>query len=64
LNGALSETQAKLDRLVSGFLDGIIDKESYLQKKDELIKQKINLEDKQSDLGKRRSCGSNRCGSG
>jgi hypothetical protein len=49
----LSLIQSKLDILVNGFLDGIIDKETYLKKKDELIKQKIELEHRQSRFGQR-----------
>ena len=49
----LSVTQSKLDNLVNGLLDGIIDKETYLKKKDELIKQKIELEQRQSHFGQR-----------
>jgi len=49
----LSITQSKLDNLVNGFLDGIIDKDTYLKKKDELIKQKIELEHRQSRFGQR-----------
>jgi hypothetical protein len=49
----ISTTQSKLDKLVNGFLDGIIDKETYLKKKDELIKQKIELEQQQAHFGQR-----------
>ena len=49
----LSLLQGKLDNLVNGFLDGIIDKETYLIKKDELIRQKIDLEQRQSLFGQR-----------
>ena len=48
---SLSEVQDKLDRLVGGFLDGIIDRDSYLVKKDQLIKQKIQLEQNQAGFG-------------
>ena len=34
---ALTETQTKLDKLVNGFLDGIIERETYLKKKDEAL---------------------------
>ena len=49
----LSLLHGKLDNLVNGFLDGIIDKETYLIKKDELIRQKIELEQRQSQFGQR-----------
>ena len=50
---AISETQMKLDKLVSGFLDGVIERETYLQKKEELIKQKIEFELRLKDIGKK-----------
>jgi site-specific DNA recombinase len=49
----LSLTQRKLDNLVNGFLDSIIDKETYVTKKDELIRKKIELEHRQSRFGQR-----------
>ena len=42
----------KLDKLVNGFLDGIIERPIYLQKKEELIKLKMSLELKQKILAK------------
>ena len=49
---SISEIQDKLDRLVGGFLDGIIDRETYLAKKEQLIRQKISLEQDQTGFGK------------
>ncbi len=49
----LAEIQMKLDKLVGGFLDGIIDRAIYLQKKEEYIKAKIDWEQKQKEIGKR-----------
>ena len=49
----LIEIQSKLDKLVNGFLDGIIEKDAYLKKKDELIKRKIELEQQQTHFGQR-----------
>ena len=49
----LTETQTKLDKLVNGFLDGIIEKETYLKNKDELIKRKIEMEQQQTHFGQR-----------
>ena len=45
--------QSKLNTLVNGFLDSIIDKETYIKKKDELIRKKIELEHRQSRFGQR-----------
>ena len=49
---SLSETQMKLDTLVNGFLDRIIERPIYLQKKEELIKLKMSFELKQKALAK------------
>src|SRR3989344_2826255 len=40
------EIQQKLDNLITLYLDGDIPKESYLAKKDELLKQKVSLANK------------------
>ena len=53
LSKDLSFIQSNLDNLVNGFLEGIIDKVTYLKKKDELIKQKVELEHRQSRFGQR-----------
>ena len=52
LETEIEETKQKLDKLVSGYLDGIIEKEIYLQKKEDLIKIKIALEAKKEDFRK------------
>ena len=52
LGKEIEETKQKLDKLVSGYLDGIIEKETYLQKKEDLIKQKIALETKKDNFRK------------
>ena len=43
--------QEKLDKLVSGYIDGEIPRESYLPKKEELLQQKISLTSQNSDVG-------------
>ncbi|MDI6641811.1 MAG: recombinase family protein, partial [Elusimicrobiota bacterium] len=50
LNRKLEKINQKLDKLVSGYLDGIIEKEIYLQKKDELTRQKIDLQQKKANF--------------
>ncbi|GAI33454.1 unnamed protein product, partial [marine sediment metagenome] len=50
LEEKMKETEVKLDRLVNAFLDGVIDKEVYLVKKDQLIKTKTDLLQKKSDF--------------
>lgn len=50
LETQIEETETKLDKLVNGFPNGLIDKESHLKKKDELTKLKIELSQKRSDF--------------
>lgn len=49
----IKEVEQKLDRLVNAFLDGSIEKEIYLVKKDELIKTKTALLQKKEDFGRK-----------
>ncbi len=51
LKSKLSETQEKLDRLVSLYLDGDIERDLYLTKKDALLRQKAKLEESLGDFG-------------
>jgi len=50
----LKTTQQKLDKLVSAYLDGDIEKEIYLEKKEELMKQKLSLFKQKEDFGQKR----------
>ena len=49
----IKETDEKLDKLVNAFLDGTIEKETYLIKKDELVKLKTELLEKKRDFGRK-----------
>jgi hypothetical protein len=51
LKNKISETQEKLDKLVSAYIDGDIPKENYLPKKEELLKQKVSLANDLEDFG-------------
>jgi hypothetical protein len=51
LKSKLSETQEKPDRLVSLYLDGDIERDLYLVKKDALLRQKAKLEESLGDFG-------------
>ncbi len=53
LDERIKEAETKLDKLVNAFLDGSIEKETYLVKKDELIKTKTDLNKKKSDFGRK-----------
>ena len=43
----IKEIDGKLDKLVNSFLDGLIEKNMYLKKKDEFLKQKVDLQEKE-----------------
>ncbi|MFH1957568.1 MAG: recombinase family protein, partial [bacterium] len=53
LKKKIKDTEQKLDKLVNAFLDGIIEKDIYLQKKDELIKTKVELLQKKTNFGRK-----------
>ena len=53
LEKEIKETEQKLDKLVNAFLDGSIEKETYLAKKDELIKTKTDLNRRRADFGRK-----------
>ncbi len=54
LKTKLAETKEKLDKLVSIYLDGDIEREIYIQRKDLLLRQKSKLEESFKDLGQQR----------
>ena len=49
----IKETEQKLDKLVNAFLDGSVEKEIYLVKKNELIHTKTALLEKKDDFGRK-----------
>ena len=53
LEKEIKETETKLDMLVNAFLDGSIEKETYLAKKDKLIITKTDLKRWKSDFGRK-----------
>ena len=53
IDSRIKATEAKLDKLVNEFLDGTIEKQVYLVKKDELIKRKLSLKQKKADFGQK-----------
>ena len=46
----ISEIDKKLDKLVNSFLDGLIEKNTYVRKKDELLRHKTDLEEQLKDF--------------
>ena len=53
LETELKVVQQKLDKLVSAYLDGDIEKEIYLEKKEGLMKQKMSLFKQKEDFGQK-----------
>ena len=49
----IKEIDAKLDKLVNAFLDGDIDKEIYLSKKDDIVRSKAEFMQKKADFGRK-----------
>ncbi len=52
LNGQIQESEVKLNRLLDGYLDQVIEPEIYKQKKNELFDEKLKLEEKKSQIAK------------
>ncbi|MEK7472929.1 MAG: recombinase family protein, partial [Patescibacteria group bacterium] len=50
LETEISQTEQKLDTLLEAYLDTVIDSESYIKKKNELMERKANLLSKQKEL--------------
>jgi len=52
IDQATEEAEAKLDKLINAFLDGMIEREIYLTKKEELIKRKVELNERKTDFAR------------
>ncbi len=52
IDADLEETERKLDKLINAFLDGLIEKETYLSKKEELIKRKLELNERKAGFAR------------
>ena len=52
LNSQVQETEIKLNRLLDGYLDQVIEPEIYKQKKNELFEKKLKLAEKKSQVEK------------
>lgn len=53
LERKIHENQEKLDKFVSGYIDGDIPKESYLKTKEELMKEKLYLNQQKQNFGQK-----------
>ena len=52
IDSQILETDQKLNRLLDGYLDQVIEPEIYKQKKNELFDEKLKLEEKKSQISK------------
>ena len=52
IDAQTKQIDVRMDKLVTGYLEGDIEKENYLNKKDQLLRQKSDLKLKNSDFGK------------
>ena len=59
LDSEIQETETKLNRLLDGYLDQVIEPEIYKQKKNELFEEKLKLVGKKSQIEKMEHFGSN-----
>ena len=53
LDKNIKEADQRLDKLVNAYLDGTIEKDIYLAKKNELVQTKTDLSEKKSDFGRK-----------
>ncbi len=47
------ELDQKIDELINSFLDSLIEKEASIKKKDEILKEKVDLQERQRDFRKK-----------
>ena len=52
IDSEIQESEIKLNRLLDGYLDQVIEPEVYKQKKNELFEEKLKLEEKKSQIEK------------
>ena len=52
VNSQIQETEIKLNRLLDGYLDQVIEPEIYKQKKNQMFDEKLKLEEKKSQISK------------
>ena len=60
LSNKITEVEERLDKLINAFLDDLIDKDTYINKKNQLVKTKADLIQKKKGFGKRQTIGTNR----
>ena len=52
LDGQIQKSEVKLNRLLDGYLDQVVEPEIYKQKKNEMFDEKLKLEEKKSQIEK------------
>ena len=57
VNQKIMVVQEKLDKLLEGYLDGLVDEDTYKRKKEELVQQKITQKGEKMSLGQKRMSG-------
>ena len=53
VNQKIAAIDGKLDKLINTFLDGNLEQDAYLKKKDELLKDKVGLQEQLKDFDKK-----------
>ncbi len=55
LEARTTDIEGRLDKLVTTYLDGHLEKDSYIKRKDELMKIKVDLHDERTNFGRKPS---------
>jgi hypothetical protein len=49
----IADLDSRIDKLINTYLEGLIDKQTFLKKKNELLERKIELQERLNDFGKK-----------
>ena len=53
LTRRITDLDARIDKLINTYLEGLLDKETFLKKKNELLERKVEFQEKLDDFGKK-----------
>jgi len=53
LNHRITDLDSRIDKLINTYLEGLIGKETFLKKKNELLERKVELQERLNDFGKK-----------
>ncbi len=53
LEHRINDLDTKIDKLINTYLEGLLDKETFLKKKNELLERKVELQEQLDDFGKK-----------